>query len=64
MHKLAGLQPLVMHKIDHHDSGMTVCDIVAAIDEAFPRLPDRTTGFEEYLATKAKYVFQKDHTAF
>jgi hypothetical protein len=63
-YELAGLQHLAMHNIKQYGECMTILDIVGAIDEDFSKLSDSTTNFQDYLTTKAKDAFQKDHNDF
>jgi hypothetical protein len=63
-YKLATLQQLAMKKIELYGRGMTIFDIVDAIDEDFLRFSDSTTEFVDYLTKKAEDAFQKNYNVF
>lgn len=63
-YELAGLQQLAMHKIEHHGAGMTIFDVIQALNEDFSTLQGRIDWFQHYLNEKVKVAFEEDYTIF
>ncbi|OCK74633.1 hypothetical protein K432DRAFT_447189, partial [Lepidopterella palustris CBS 459.81] len=63
-YELHSLQRLAMENIEHAGMGMNIFEIFDAIDQDFPKCPNKTGWFHDYLKEKAKATFKEDHTLF
>jgi hypothetical protein len=63
-HQLPGIQQLAMHKVEHFGMNMSICDVVDAIRNDFPELPENKSWLCDYLKRRSKAAFNVDYTIF
>jgi hypothetical protein len=63
-YRIGGLRQLAAREVERFGMDMEFSDIVFRLNKDFQRAPDDKGWFCDYLKTKAKPVFEEDHTAF